>query len=311
MGGVDDQGQAEQPPLGASLSPADLRLQSLLADGTIRLLSCKWLRSRVSYFILPRHQEMPSAALLSPEAATRAFGASDRRVGALSYGWLTRYHPDPRGERATHVLSFLRSPAGLRFEALFWDFGSLPEPDEAGYISETDLAQQRKALSMMNAMYASARGTAVIRLAVMPSARASGSYNVRPIDERGWCVFEMYVAMIVVGHEAQDRGCHLPPKLLDATGGEVPELVAAPTPEEFAARVDSATFTVASDVNRAKRYYLEYYLENGVSEATAEALARVCLVRMDSRRTTSLAAKLARNVMRVSVRLSTAGGGGA
>ena len=139
------------------------------------------------------------------------------------------------------MLSFLRSPAGLGFEALFWDYACLPEPDASGYISDTELAQQRKALSMMNAMYASARGTAVIRVTMMPPARASGSYNVRPIDERGWCVFEMYVAMIVVGTDTQDRGCHLPPKLLDATGGEVPELVAAPTPEEFAARIDAAT----------------------------------------------------------------------
>ena len=107
--------------------------------------------------------------------------------------------------------------------------------------------------------YASAHGTAVIRLTYMPPPQPSVAYNVRPIDERGWCVFEMYVAMIVVGTEAQDLGCHLPPKLLDATGGEVPELVAAPTPEEFATRIDAATFTVASDVSRAKQYYCLLY----------------------------------------------------
>ena len=112
--------------------------------------------------------------------------------------------------------------------------------------------------------YASAHGTAVIRLTYMPPPQPSVAYNVRPIDERGWCVFEMYVAMIVVGTDTQDRNRHETPKLLDATGGAVPELVTAPTPEEFAARLDRATFTVPSDVARAKQYYLDYYLENGV-----------------------------------------------
>ena len=59
----------------------------------------------------------------------------------LSYGWLTRQHPDPRGERATHVIAYLNSATGLRFEALFWDFGCVPEPDAEGRISDADLGR--------------------------------------------------------------------------------------------------------------------------------------------------------------------------
>ena len=135
-------------------SAADGRLQAALADGTIRLLSCDWLRARPDGFVLPRHQDIPAEALLSPDAAVSAFGANDRRVGVLSYGWLTRAHPDPGGERAVHVLAFLRSPDGLRFDSLFWDFACVPEPDAHGYISDADLARQQEAFGHMNALCA-------------------------------------------------------------------------------------------------------------------------------------------------------------
>ena len=257
-------------------SAADLRLEAALADGTIRLLSCDWLRAQPTGFVSPRHQDLPPAALLTPDAAASAFSEGDRRVGVLSYGWLTRAHPDPGGERAVHVLAYLRSPDGMRFESLFWDFACVPEPDAKGYISDTDLARQQKAFTLMNALYASATGTAVIRLSFMPSPQASLAYNLRPIDERGWCVFEMYVAMIVVGTDpaqgSMSRACARTPKLLDATGGAVPELVEAPTPKEFEERLDRATFTVAADVARAKKMYLEYYLENGVGRRARLAL---------------------------------------
>ena len=108
----------------------------------------------------------------------------------------------------------------------------------------------------------------------MPPPRASLSYNLRPIDERGWCIFEMYVAMIVVGIDAQDsRRCEIP-KLVDATGGAVPELKEAPTPDEFAARLDLASFTVEADRVKAQRWYLDYYLENGVGARARLALAQ-------------------------------------
>ena len=273
---MEDEERGSAPPEQA-LSAADVRLRSALADGTIGLLSCAWLRERPDGFVIPRHQEMPPEALLSAAEATDAFDAGDRRVGVLSYGWLTRPHPDPRGERAAHVILYLNSPTGLSFEALFWDFGCVPEPDAEGHIGDADLARQQRAFSHMSALYASPDATAVIRLALMPPPRASLTYNVRPIDERGWCIFEMYAAMIVVGTDAQGniRGVvkHATPKLLDATGGPVPELTEAPTPEEFAARLDSATFTVARDVARAKQYYLDYYLENGVGGRARLALA--------------------------------------
>lgn len=149
--------------------------------------------------MLPRRQELPAQAFVSPSEATRAFDAGDRRVAVLSYGWLTRLHPDPGGERASILIKYLRSELGLAFQALFWDFGSMPQRDANGTdLEPEDATLLHRCFDHMAALYAS-RQTAVIRVTWMPPSHGRWQYNVRPIDERGWCVFEKYVAMIVVG----------------------------------------------------------------------------------------------------------------
>ena len=95
-----------------ALTAADSRLQAALADGTIRLLSCDWLRSQQHAFVVPRHQEMPIDALLPTEAAAHSFGNADRSVAVLSYGWLTRSHPDPGRGRASRARSCVPALAG-------------------------------------------------------------------------------------------------------------------------------------------------------------------------------------------------------
>lgn len=140
-----------------------------LGDGTIRLLSTPWLRSRAEGFVLSRRQvrsalhsalrsalrsalhsalcsalrslqylswkDLPEEAFIPPNEAVRLLQASDRLIGALSYGWLTPLHSDPHGINTALVLQFLRSEAGLRLHALFWDFASCaptlsnPDPD--------------------------------------------------------------------------------------------------------------------------------------------------------------------------------------
>lgn len=149
---------------------ADERLRAALADGTIGLLSCAWLRERAEGFIIPRHQDMPPEALLTPQEAEAAFSTGDRSIGALSYGWLTRPHPDPRGDHAAYVIPFLRTDSGLRFKALFWDFGCIPEPDEDGFMTEADHVRQQRAFALMNAMCKSRP-----RLEPWPPARTSSS----------------------------------------------------------------------------------------------------------------------------------------
>ena len=48
-----------------ALTAADVRLQDALADGTLRLLSCSWLRRQPEGFVIPRHQDLPKQCRVS------------------------------------------------------------------------------------------------------------------------------------------------------------------------------------------------------------------------------------------------------
>ena len=134
----------------ASLAPHDKRVYDSLLSGDIQLLRCSWLRSRPRGYVLPRRQDLPSEALLPPAEAAALFARQDRSVSALTYGCapprppspafaclqqyptppsqtsgLTPHHPDPHGENLQHVVSFLNSPTGQVFVALFWDFAGI------------------------------------------------------------------------------------------------------------------------------------------------------------------------------------------
>ena len=95
----------------------DETLAGLLRDGTIRLLNCRWLREQPDNppFIIKRHQDLmrdhEREAFLDPSEAAELFLSNQRRVAALSYGWLTPRHPDPKGFTARAVLRFLRGTA--------------------------------------------------------------------------------------------------------------------------------------------------------------------------------------------------------
>lgn len=100
----------------------DARVAEALSGALVRLVSASWLRSQADGFVLSRMQDLPPEALVPCEEAKALFQSNDRRVGALSYGWLTPLHSDPHGLNTAHVLTFLRSEAGSHVEALFWDY---------------------------------------------------------------------------------------------------------------------------------------------------------------------------------------------
>ena len=115
------------------LARLDDPLVEVLRRGDIRLLSMKWLReNRRELDRMPRRQDLEKRFGASAASAGRSQVApSDgrspfvpetiavellrastrpphhRRILALSYGWLTRDHPDPAGERLRDVLESL------------------------------------------------------------------------------------------------------------------------------------------------------------------------------------------------------------
>ncbi|EOD27614.1 hypothetical protein EMIHUDRAFT_235469 [Emiliania huxleyi CCMP1516] len=68
----------------AGLGPHDQRVHASLLSRDLMLLRCSWLRSRPRGYVLPRRQDLPSEALLSPEEAAALFARQDRSACALT-----------------------------------------------------------------------------------------------------------------------------------------------------------------------------------------------------------------------------------
>lgn len=113
--------------------PIDGKLRERLGDGSIRLLRCEWLLSMESdaslgrdaatgNAVMRRQQELPPEAFYSAEDAADLLKRGDRSIFALSYGWLTRAHPDPHGTTLSAVRRYLQSESSAVVRcALFWE----------------------------------------------------------------------------------------------------------------------------------------------------------------------------------------------
>ncbi len=114
---------------GAVLANADAKidapLRERLADGTIRLLRCRWLVSAAADTFLRqgwtfcgsetmstpklcRRQELPPEAFCTPNEAVALLERGDRSVLAVSHRWQTYSHPDPVGSTLATILSLSR-----------------------------------------------------------------------------------------------------------------------------------------------------------------------------------------------------------
>ena len=139
----------------------DERLVKVLTDEDIRLLRVEWLLARREDYKIQRRQQLeklePDDRGLSPfltgEEAADLIRNGAREVGALSYGWLLPWDPDPTRERLRLLQRVLKQKTYIK--AIFWDQATLYQPprtakeDEAFY----------RALNVMMDLYASAIGT--------------------------------------------------------------------------------------------------------------------------------------------------------
>ena len=290
---------------GDPLGPHDQKVYDALTDGIIRLLKCSWLASRPVGFVLDRRQELPPDAFFSPEEAASIFQRQKRGVCVLSYGWLNALHCDPHGLHAQRVIGFLRSPLGLHFEALFWDYGSLTQKGTDGSSrSEADQVMFDKALKVMAGLYASAHGTTVLRLAeIPPSPDPNFKYNSTPYSTRGWPKLECSAAMIMVGTEAQanlNSSVNRVPKMVDAISMQ-PILTQRPsTPEEFEIELHAATFVGRGDRQLVNDLYLSFFLSVGVRERARYKLDEVHIAAQQRRQ------RLRHNAVGVGAAMGTA-----
>ncbi len=189
-------------------------LKKRIGDGSIRLLSVKWLLAQnlKDDYVLKRRQDLQKeeGALLSPEEALRAL--REQRVAVLSYRWLTAEHPDPKRFHMKIVLKFLREGLSWydvashlwhggechlsRPKGLFWDFASVPQkgvpqegvPQEERSAEDKKLFQQ--ALDVMTYLYASPN-TLVLQQKRLPE----GFDPKQPTYENsGWCTMESHAS---------------------------------------------------------------------------------------------------------------------
>jgi hypothetical protein len=124
--------------LAVSESRLDMRVRQRLADGTIRLLSCRWLLSDESdpllirdpltnAVIMRRCQELPPEAFLSPSDAELLYMEGRRAVLVLTYPWQTVLHPDPEGTVLAELRRYLTA-TNAHDAGLFWVSNGLRGP---------------------------------------------------------------------------------------------------------------------------------------------------------------------------------------
>ena len=167
-----------------------------LSHGAIRLLDTRWLldphcpadqlprRQMLEVLASERGQQQP---FVSPARAKELLLLEGRRIGVLSYCWLTAGHPDPIALHLSALQAFLRSkqqPDGIPFvDAVFWDFASLPQHPR----TEAEQALFQQGLSVMGGLYASPMGTTVLQLRTVPPrpAEYNGHVTVYSATLRG------------------------------------------------------------------------------------------------------------------------------
>lgn len=180
------------------------RAESLLRKGMVRILRAKWMLQQPEGYVLQRCQELPAEAFVPPATAAQLF-KRDFGLVVLSYPWLSEQHPDPTGFHfaffrqylAKHMGYFGGSDSAHDDFGVFWDFAALPQHGQSSRRTPEERDLHRRGLGVMHFFYGSTE-TLVVQLKNLPESTGTGQdLNLRPYEERGWCMFEATVANIL------------------------------------------------------------------------------------------------------------------
>ena len=170
-------------------------LESVLASGAVAVLDAQWvIRHAEAGGVLNHRQALPKEAFLSFADLVEATTYGSLPVAALSYPWLTKDHPDPRGAnlaRVARALKALLSHPHISRLGVFWDFGSLhqhPDPPNGVMRTEEQNALFKQGLGCLGTLYSHPK-TWVLRLTSFPDGhkaedQAEGT-NVAQYFDRG------------------------------------------------------------------------------------------------------------------------------
>lgn len=272
--------QSIKDSLKAAAREKDKRVAKLLRDGTIRLISVKWLvNSSSTLDRLVRCQDLPGDAFVDAKVASKRYINQEQfDVYVLSYGWLTPEHPDPEGFRLAMLRRFfsdVRLCPDIEHACLFWDFASLPQKERTG----DEDSRFKRGLGAMGDFYGSMYCTKVIQIKTIPTAPAGVEYNTRPYDQRGWCCFEQAASEFAAYYGGK------PNKLIelrwDSHASEQPISMVLPviqTPSLASAKkkIEAASFTGKGDLDVVMKMLKEFNAVLSAASTTRGWKSRLC-----------------------------------
>ncbi|EOD29108.1 hypothetical protein EMIHUDRAFT_365906 [Emiliania huxleyi CCMP1516] len=260
-------------------------LEPVLASGAVALLDAQWIiRHAEAGGVLNNRQALPKEAFLSLADLVEATEwHSWLPVAALSYPWLTKDHPDPRGANLSRVARALKALLTTRYIlrlGVFWDFGSLHQhPDPAKGVLRTDEqnALFKQGLGYLGTLYSHPQ-TWVLRLTSFPDGhkaedQAEGT-NVAKYFDRGWCATEnAWASLTKASFLSLDLGKMRDGKEYDfdsltnacvQAGGRRPPLL----PSAFAEELETKSFTNGKDDKPLVKRLYEAAFEEQFGKAT-------------------------------------------
>eukprot|EP00932_Pfiesteria_piscicida_P006336 SRR837773.1627.p1 GENE.SRR837773.1627~~SRR837773.1627.p1 ORF type:complete len:568 (-),score=100.05 SRR837773.1627:64-1767(-) len=153
--------------------------------------------------VLPRRQDLPQEALWDPAQLVHGLQHSGDQamppVVAISYCWLSRWHPDPDGLVLQQLVPFLKAYASWHRTstdnvAVFFDWCSLPQAPR----STSENIVWSRALQNIHLWYAHT-SVNVWLLTRVPE-------GIAPYGQRGWPFFEKSVSGILATDSVLDLG---------------------------------------------------------------------------------------------------------
>ena len=237
-------------------------LEPVLASGAVAVLDAQWVISHAEAGgVLTHRQALPEEAFLSLADLVEATNeyADWLPVAALSYPWLTKDHPDPRGANLARVARALKvllsEPVYIPRLGVFWDFGSLHQhPDPANGVERTEEqnALFKQGLGCLGTLYSHPK-TYVLRLTSFPDGHKAEDQpegtNVAKYFDRGWCFTEQcWAGLTKAGYLSLDLGlmrggveydCGSLREDCTQDGGRRPPLL----PSAFAIELEKKSFT--------------------------------------------------------------------
>ncbi|EOD06803.1 hypothetical protein EMIHUDRAFT_438657, partial [Emiliania huxleyi CCMP1516] len=259
-------------------------LEPVLASGAVAVLDARWvIRHAEAGGVLTHRQALPKEAFLSLTdlvEATTKYGSLP--VGALSYPWLTKDHPDPRGANLSRVARALKALlTDIPRLGVFWDFGSLhqhPDPPNGVLRTEEQNALFKQGLGCLGTLYSHPQ-TWVLRLTSFPDGHAAEDQiegtNVAAYFDRGWCATENAWASLTkssalsldLGKMRGGKEYYCRSLIDDCTqeGGRRPPLL----PSAFAAELEKKSFTNGKDDKPLVKRLYEAAFKEQFGKATA------------------------------------------